>query len=178
MRPPVLTARRPMAHVGSYPAASITTSAPSPFVASNTEAAGSSPVTGSAPCASARRSRSGTGSVTGTRDAPYRNAAFAISTPIGPAPITKTRSPLPTARDVTCTAFAIGSISVATSSETPAPSGTAADIGTTKHSANPPVRSRPTSCPAAHRLIAPSRHQRHVPQDTIGFKHHALADPR
>ena len=73
--------------MASNPAASITTSAPSPSVASITACAGSSPVTISASCAAASRSRSATRIVARTRPAPYRNAAFTMSKPIGPAPL-------------------------------------------------------------------------------------------
>ncbi len=104
-----------------------------------------------------------------TRAAPSSSAVFAIRTPIGPAPITKTRSPSVTDRDTTWTAFAIGSVSVATWSVTSASKRTAASEGTTNRSAKPPVRSRPTSLPVAQWLIAPCRHHSQEPHDTIGF---------
>ena len=113
-----------------------------------------------------------------TRPAPYRNAAFAMSTPIGPAPITKTRSPLSTDRDATCTAFASGSVSVATSSERSASSRTAAAAGTANRSAKPPVMSRPTSRPSGQWFDRSSRHQRQAPHGHDRLEHHALAEPR
>jgi hypothetical protein len=104
-----------------------------------------------------------------TSAAPNSSAARAIRTPIGPAPITNTRSSGRTQRAATCTAFASGSVSVASSSERSGGIGTADAAGTAKRSANPPGRSRPTSRPVAQWLMSPSRQSSHVPQATIGF---------
>jgi hypothetical protein len=83
--------------------------------------------------------------------------------------MTSTSSPPRTERDVTWTALASGSTSVARSSETLGEIGTTASAGTTKRSANPPLKSRPTSRPFAQTFVRPARHASHSPHARIGF---------
>ena len=97
------------------PEHSIATSTPSPSVSSRRNAGTSTDVgssTTATPSASARARRAAFGSEMYTVDAPAERAQSAASAPIGPAPVTSTRSPGATAaRSTPYAATAVGSIS-------------------------------------------------------------------
>ena len=97
--------------------------------------------------------------------APRALAKMSADMPIGPAPVTRTRSSGPMAPRLTpCAPMASGSIIAASESGT-SPAGTTLAAGTETYSAIPPSQCTPSTRILRQALVSPRRQAWQLPQD-------------
>ena len=123
----------------------------------------------SRPSSSTTERRNGSGS-TRSAFAPRARATTAISTPMGPPPTTRTRSPADSpARATSWWATATGSTSAAARSGRSGGSGTRSSCGTFQSCCIAPVESMPTKSRRSQMWACPARQVGHRPHQRSGI---------